>query len=209
MLPALALFFTIIPFSFTHAAEPQGYVGAGIGNAFHDTDFTGLTGTASLDENDIGYKIFAGLKLNDYLAFEAFYADLGEAELTGNSGDGFRVDGIPFTFSTNNASINSEVVTFGLNGVFYLPLDKMANNPSLSFFTPFATLGFHIWDIDAVVSDPAIAVGTLSDDGSDIFAGAGFDIKVTDNFLARVEYDYFKMDDDNTGFLALSAIINF
>ena len=52
-------------------ADDFFYVGAGAGKTTVDTGVT--VGTASLDEDDSGFKVFAGIPLNQYLAIEYFY----------------------------------------------------------------------------------------------------------------------------------------
>ena len=80
--------------------NPSVYLGAGAGRSSIDAGVTATTGTATLDEDDIGYKAFAGLQINKFLAAEVFYANLGEAELTGNNGDTFGANGTTSAWPT-------------------------------------------------------------------------------------------------------------
>lgn len=206
---AAILYLVTMSLSTAHAEDLKPYFGFSFGNSYHDTGVTGLTGTASLDEDDTGWKILTGLKINDYVSFEAFYADLGEAVLRGNNGDQFQSDGVTYTFIADNVSISSEATSIGISGISYIPLDKLANNPSLKFITPFVKLGIHFWDIDATATGGGGGGGSISDDGADILGGIGINFNATDNFLIRTEYEYFGIDDDETGYLSLSAIYSF
>jgi hypothetical protein len=52
-----------------------------------------LTDTASLDESDQGFKLFAGYKTIYYFSLEGQYAGFGEASLMGKNGGTFALSG--------------------------------------------------------------------------------------------------------------------
>ena len=95
----------------------KGYFGISYGDASTDTGITGLTGTASLDEDKKGAKLFAGFNVNDNFAIEGHYSDFGEASLSGNNGDQFVDDGVTYEFLTT-ATIKIKVKSYGLAGVY-------------------------------------------------------------------------------------------
>ncbi|MDT8281797.1 MAG: OmpA family protein [Gammaproteobacteria bacterium] len=57
------------------------YLGAGLGLTRLDPD-TNNTGYRVSDDQDAGFKLFAGFDYNEYLTAEGFYADLGSAKLS-------------------------------------------------------------------------------------------------------------------------------
>lgn len=69
------------------AADNGFYLGAGLTQTEFDTDF----GSDSLDDNS--YKLIAGFRPLDWLAFEANYIDLGSASDAGASLDATAVTG--------------------------------------------------------------------------------------------------------------------
>ena len=79
------------------------YVGAGGGKTTVDTGAS--VGTASLDEDDAGFKFFTGVVFNQFFAMEYFYNYYGEAGISGNNGQTFTIDGTQYQFSVDNAEI--------------------------------------------------------------------------------------------------------
>ena len=67
------------------AGYAQFYVGGGGGQTkFHDLQevrdaCTTVGATCSVDDTDTGFKVFAGYRLGDYMAFEGGYIDLGKS----------------------------------------------------------------------------------------------------------------------------------
>ncbi|MFZ0486366.1 MAG: outer membrane beta-barrel protein [Arenicellales bacterium] len=74
--------------AFPAAGYAQFYVGAGLGQStYHDvsrvqTACSTVGATCGVDDTDNGYKVFAGYKFGQFLAFEGGYVDLGEAKAT-------------------------------------------------------------------------------------------------------------------------------
>lgn len=63
-----------------YAEKSQWYFGAGVGKSDLSPDVADVS-TGTDDGSDAGFKVIVGNELTDHLALEAFYADLGEAEL--------------------------------------------------------------------------------------------------------------------------------
>lgn len=179
--------------------DPQFYAGFSVGQASHETGVSGTTGTADLDEEDTGFKGYAGVKINQYFALEAHYADLGESSLSGNNGDTFVLDGTTFQF-TATADIAVEAQSYGLAAVLFIPVtDK---------FSPFVKAGFQVWDLEADVTSSA-GNARLSDDGTDPFFGVGFEATVAEGFKLRAEYELYDFDGDDVEFLSAGLTIAF
>lgn len=106
-------------------ASAQFYAGASAGPASVDLcdDLSGL-GLTSCDDEDIGLKIFAGSGINQNLAVELAWVDLGEIKGSAPGGPArLKVDGV-------------QVAALGI-----LPL-----NPR---WRAFGKLGLYLWDLSA------------------------------------------------------------
>ncbi|MGS2718810.1 outer membrane beta-barrel protein [Eionea flava] len=179
----------------------DSYIGLGFGSSKYDTGVSNITGSATLDEKDSAVKIFYGFNVASQIAVEVHYADLGEASLKGNNGDTFDIDSSSFSFIANDAAIVSEATSFGVSGVFKL-FDEASVNP-------YFKAGIHRWDVDAQVSSTSSATASVSDDGFDALFGIGADIKVSDSFFIRAEYESYTIGDDDAAVATLSANIVF
>lgn len=115
----------------SQAQEAQPYLFASLGQSDADLSTgdvvpSGLGLNSSMDNKDTAWKIGAGLKLNQYFAFEAEYVDLGEVSFRATDGN-------------NNLGFNAGTEGYGLNGVLTMPLDS---------FSLFAKLGYHRLETD-------------------------------------------------------------
>ncbi len=59
-----------------YGADPGFYLGAGVGSASFKDDLE----IDSIDDSDVGFKLFAGYQMAPYLAVEGGYRDFGKAE---------------------------------------------------------------------------------------------------------------------------------
>ena len=159
-----------------------GYIGGNIGFADHDTNIT--LGTASLDEEDMGWKIYGGVDINEYLSIEAQYADLGESTLNGNNGSTFTLDGTALQFTTT-AELGAEVDSFGFSIV--------AGHKINEYIKPFVRFGVHSWELDINIAASGINGSVNADDDIDIFGGVGLQIKVSENFTGLVEFERYEV----------------
>lgn len=186
------------------SSGPSFYIGAGGGNSVVDTGVTNLTGTASLDDEDSGLKLFGGLKFNKFIGIEASYINLGTATLTGNTGDGFTFDGVAYQFPSDGWNIEADATTIALEAMCFLPLDVITGNDSMKFFEPFIKIGMHFWDIEYSVS----AAGIGDDDGTDFVFGTGINFNIIERLTARAEWQRFATEED-IDFFSASLIFNF
>ncbi len=184
------------------------YLGAGYGASDSDTEISGLTGTASLDEEDSGFKLFAGYQFNEYIGIEIGYTDLGEIELKGNNGDTFSLDGITYTFSANSTTVSVETYVIPISAVLSLPLEKISGLDYLKYITPFAKLGGFYWEQEAEVASSALNRTYADEDGFDFFFGLGLSINFHENFAVRGEWERFNGDGD-IDYFSVSAVVKF
>ena len=158
----------------------NGYVGGNLGNADFNTNIS--TGTAILDEEDLGWRIYGGVNINEYLAVEVQYADFGAATLSGVNGSTFTVDGVALQFITT-AQLDAEADNIGFSAVVGYDINE--------YIRPFVKLGGHRWDLEINATSANINGTVASDNGFDLFFGGGLKIKVVDNFSAVVEIERY------------------
>lgn len=197
---ALILCVSSIATSSVYADNNDFYAGVSYGKSKVDTGVSNTTGTASLDENDNGFKFFAGINLNENFSIEGHYLDMGEAKLTGNNGDTFAFKGTTYTFTANNVVIKQEAKTYGISGVLKLPINDTV--------TPFAKVGFHKWDATSSIASSA-GNASLDDDGTDPFYGLGLSVSVTDNINVRAEFEHFEFDSEDADYASIGVAYSF
>ena len=176
----LFVFFIFYFGQFAYSADMNGYVGGNVGQADYDTKIT--LGTATLDEDDLGWKIYGGVNINEYLAVEVQYADFGAATLSGVNGSTFTVDGVALQFITT-AQLDAEADNIGFSAVVGYDINE--------YIRPFVKLGGHRWDLEINATSANINGTVASDNGFDLFYGGGLKIKVVDNFSAVVEIERY------------------
>lgn len=155
-------------------AEAKAYLFASVGQSDADVkgeldDFWGVPGgvNSSVDK-DTAWRIGAGLKLNKYLAFEAEYIDLGDAD-----------------YQAGNDVVTTNLATdgYGVNTVLTLPMDR---------FSLFGKLGYHRLETDGKFAIPGL--GSFDDSSTEwvtsFGVGAGYDL--TENFTLVAEFERFR-----------------
>ncbi len=181
----LGRIFVLLSFGVTLAAvsvpaAAQFYAGASVGPATVDLcdDLSGL-GVTGCDDDDTGLKLFAGSRINQNLAVELGWVDLGELKATAPGGPArLQVDGI-------------QAAALGI-----LPL-----NPT---WRAFGKVGLYLWDVDA--RGPG---GSFSDDGTDIMFGGGAAWNVARGFDLRFEWERFDVDGDDIDMFSAGVQFNF
>lgn len=109
--PATAGFFdfTLAPF-----------IGASAGQASYDVS---CPATSTCDDSDTTWKIYGGLEVNEYIAMEVGYADLGEAKFSGTPSGTAEVNGMTVQV-IGTFAINPSVSLIGRGGMNFLNLEK-------------------------------------------------------------------------------------
>lgn len=177
---------SVLPVSGAALAADNGfYIGGGITQTSFDTssDFVqDAPDDFSLDDDDNGYKLIAGIRPLDWLAIEANYVDFGSV-------------------AAGDDTLGGE---FELTG-----LDAFAVGfISLPFIDLYGKLGAIRWDADARVS---IAGADFSDSesGTDIAYGAGVQARLG-SLAGRLEYERFEVDDtDEVAMITLGLTYTF
>lgn len=172
-------------------AEDTGiYLGGSLGYASIDTDegelqsdltAAGLTGTLSVDDDDLGWKLYGGYRFNQYFAAELAYVDLGTAEADVNIT-------APVAGSAN-VEAEADGVTLALIGRY----------PFNDKFSAFAKAGAFFWEVEGQASVTVLGATTTlgdDDDGTDFVFGLGADYALTDHISLRAEWERYDMDED-------------
>jgi len=138
---------------------------------------TVYTGNRKEDLNDIGWSLFAGLKVNDYFGFETGYSNLGDIEIITDfttpivltdkdavSMDGFNITGFV------DFPVTDKIDVIGKAGVFFWAFDE---------------------DLTITVPNDEIS-DSFEHDGTDITFGAGIKYRFQKNFSIRFDWDRYK-----------------
>ena len=180
------------------AAPGDWYVGLGYGLTSYDTGISNTTGTASLDEDDSGFKLFGGYNANKNVAIELAYADLGTASLTGNPGDTFVLDGTLFLFiGSGRLDIDGSLIS--LSGVFTHHFNDA--------FNIYGRVGLASWDADINATETGGTSDSFSEDGTDFFLGFGTGWNFAQTWALKAEYELYSFDDINVDVDLLSLNI--
>lgn len=162
------------------ALQAQGfYVGAGVGQSDFRDACDGLADIGlSCDDTDTGWKLFGGFQFTPNWGVEAFYADLGEASVSGT------VLGLP-------AAEKVSVDGFGIAGTATWPIGDR--------FGVFGKLGVFRWSLDDRATLGGVSFA-LDDNGTDLMAGLGARYAFTEQFGVRLEWErFFNVGNSNTG----------
>jgi OOP family OmpA-OmpF porin len=145
------------------AADNGIYIGAGLGQATVEVDDVAFD--RDLDGEDLGYKVIAGIRPLDWLAFEANYVNFGEPDDT-VAGVRLRTEGYGLS-------------AFAVGLLAAGPVDL------------FAKAGVVSWDFELNSPD----FGKLGeDDGTDLAYGAGVQFRLL-SLGVRAEYEIFDIED--------------
>ena len=176
----------------------KAYLGVSGGWSMMDAGISSVGGGASLEEDDLGFKLFAGVDCSPMMTVEFFYADLGSTELKGNDGDSYVHNGQTCYFLSDGITLKSDVTSYGLAMLWRWPITDD--------LTAIGKVGYHGWDIDADIS-PLAGNTCLSDSGSDWLLGVGLQADLTERLAARIEFERYMMDSRDTDFISLGLLI--
>ena len=181
----IAIIILSISVFLTQSLRAEGvYIGIDYLNNKIDTGVTNIS--SNLDEKDTGYSLYAGMPINENLDIEISYQDFGEASLSGVSGNQFKVGSTTYQFITT-ATIAAEADSFGIAAK---PKYNINDN-----ITVYGKLGIHSWESTLSVN-AATGSGNVTEDGTDIFYGAGIQVAFN-NLSARVGYTIYDLDGED------------
>ena len=164
------------------------YLGSGLGQFNAGIDNVSDVGPTveSWESDDTAYKLFAGYRLNRFLAFELDYVNLGEP--SGSVVPGFNVD--------------AAVDGFAPYVVGTLPLGR--------FFELYGRAGYYFYDANVGVEDAAGGRVEFDEESEDFVYGAGIGANIGEKFNLRFEYERFDLQGlDDADALWLTAAWRF
>lgn len=159
----------------------------------------GYSTTSTLDDTDIGWKLFGGYQWNPNLAVEAALVDLGQvtSRISGNFGDldAFVADVArvhPYSARGISASIVGEL-------------------PVAQRFRLFGKVGLFFWDadIDARFEVGGQPISFDSKQGVDPVFGAGVKFHINKKTALRVEWERYEVDRDSVQLLSAGVEYRF
>ena len=139
----------------------------GGGAAF--SDFEDDTGV--IDDNQVGFALFAQYQFNDLIGVEGGYLNTGDFE--GKEGSGASQTDLDWSYSG-----------FHVAGVIYAPLNQ-------EDVDVYGKIGF--FDFDAELSRDNAVTDSGRQDGA--MAGVGAVVNIADNWGIRAEFDWFDVED--------------
>ena len=176
---------------FPMTANANGwYAGIAGGNTNSDYGFTNIVG-ATLDETGTGVSIFIGKEVNEQIAIEGFYTDLGETTISGENGDSYRTRLLTGRFFSTGKDVFS-AKTIGVSGKFRFKFGDKA--------LAYLKGGFHSWDAKGT-SIRAGGGARLNTDGTDAVWGVGTEYRIAEKTSVLLGYDDYKLDEDSVTFL--------
>ena len=153
----------------------EWYIGVGGGFSNLSPDASG-TFLQIADDNDTGFKLFAGYDFSEYFTAEFFYANLGSSTLFNQN--------IP----EQEGDIDYSVLSLGL--LLYFNQDDSGYRQG---FQPFLKAGASVLDADRGNNLPGIT--TVSQEStSQVHIGAGFEYAWSSRWAARFDVDLFSDD---------------
>lgn len=155
-------------------ADTGLYLGAGVGAATVDEDFSGF----DIDDDVEAYRVLGGLQLGDTLGIEVGYQNFGDFE------ERFDLGGV-----TSVTRLTADGWTLG--GTLGLPLTD-----SISIF---GRAGIFVWDADVEVNGVRSAV----DDDSNPYYGVGGKVGFTDRFSLVGDWSRFELDETDLDVVSL------
>lgn len=182
--------------SFQSVKSEEFYIGIDYLNNEIDTGVTNISST--LDEEDNGYSLYAGMPLSDTMDIEVSYNDFGEASLSGNNGDQFILDGTTYQFTTT-ATLAASATSIGVAAKQKIELSEGVKL--------YGKLGVHQWDSELNITGTNTTTNA-DEDGTDVFYGVGLEVNLA-NLQGRVGYSMYDLDGDEVDSINVGFSYNF
>jgi hypothetical protein len=164
----------LAPAAFSQEQEEVSgfYLGGGFGqfNAQID-DVDQIDNTVdNWDEDDTAYKVFAGYRMNRFLAFEADYINLGE----------------PSGAVVPGRNVDASIDGFAPYVVGTLPLGR--------FLELYGKLGYYFYDATVRQEDAVNGRVQFDEESEDLVWGAGVGANIGEKFNVRFEYERMDLE---------------
>lgn len=130
-------------------------------------------------DDDTSKRLFAGYQVNRFFSLEAGYNNLGH-------------------FNSSSISASSELDGFEASVI--------ASYPIRSQLSVFGRVGIWKWDYDAKTANGTVS---RSENGSDLFYGAGLDVKINNRLKVRAAYDEYEVNNATPHVASLNILYTF
>ena len=195
------------------AADSGWYAGAGIGSANTDVDVSdydrdlgalGYTTSSTIDDSDIGWKLFGGYEFDRNWSVEGTYVNLGDVTSSTTVSAG-PAGWTPQDFVDAAATVHP----YSIDGI---AATAKGTYPFGNGVAVFAKLGLFAWKADIEVhcvgcTPPASQPDDKS--GFDWTAGLGASYDFAENYGVRAEWERFATDRNDVDFFSASVQYRF
>ena len=174
--------------------DRPGYIGIGLGTAALDGSDIFRDAGLQTDSSVFAGNIYGGYRFHPAFAVEIGYVATGNGKITG------RISGV-----------EANIAEYKLSTIYGAVAGRLVNE---SRITPFAKLGVHRWSgkVSATFSNlPATRVSSVTRDTSDtdVMYGAGVDVRLTDRWDIRAEWQNFSTDGEDGNIFTIGVKGNF
>jgi OOP family OmpA-OmpF porin len=191
-------------------AEGHWYIGGSAGSTdggIDASDYRSLLADAgitannvSFDDTDVGWKVYGGYNINDYIGLEAGYTDLGEMKSS------FGTTVAPGDIQ-DVVDAAARVHPFFAGGATFSVVGKV---PLGERFELFGKIGAFVWDNaegKTNVSSPSDhhERAVVDHDGSDVLYGVGISFALGGGWHVRGEWERYTPDDQDEDFLSFGV----
>lgn len=183
-----ALLFALAPLS--HSADNGIYIGAGYAQS--DYSLRNPAGFTGFDDEDSGFKVIAGFRPLDKFALELNYTDHGNVRIDGS----FCPPEVFCTAQVETLRAGAETISGFAVGFLDFPLIDL-----------YAKVGGSSWQFDGSAV-PAVPGFDVDESDFDFAWGAGAWAHFG-SLGARLEYERFKIVDEDIGTISLSFVYTF
>jgi autotransporter-associated beta strand protein len=188
------------------AAEPGFFVGLGGGKSSSEGDNydfnqrligQGFNVKTTLKFDDFAWKLFGGYQVNQYLAVEAAYLDLGKVSVTA---DGVVAD--PAAFANAVARVQPRLAKGGA-------LSVMGSIPVNPKFFAYAKLGVMRWSAESGASTGSLNTQASKTSGNAALFAIGGEAELTSGWSGRAEVERYQIKPDAANLFTLNLVYRF
>ena len=169
------------------ASEGDFYFGFSIGRTFVDANLS--SPTANIDDEETGYKIYVGRPLWDFLDLEFALVDLGQATLSGQALDFFKIGDTQHQFA-GDGQLRTSMEALTISGIYtHKIFDK---------FWARGQAGLAFWSGDLDVTNSTFS-GSTSESGVGAVLGGGVRWEFVDHLSVRADYEFYLVQNESLG----------
>lgn len=179
-----------------------GIVGIG-----HATTDLGVSGSG-VDDEDMSLSLGIGFPINEQVAIEVGYLNLGEASMKASGAYSLSLYGDSYTVI--NPSIVFEADGFYAGGRFRHAIDKQ--------FSIHGKVGLYFWDLEGTASASSLIINgynygsvsySESDSGQDLYFGFGGAYQLNDRVSLLGEFTRYEVSDSDVDVFGINLAMKF